>query len=210
MTKITDTDKEVNKMKQVISLRRDELLKLDTESKQEKTKIEQMDNQISEKKVKLDKMLEESIKMEELCAKNFGEIESKIAEVGPQVEAAKKQLSEISSKDIALLKTMNNPNPAVKKAVCAFCILLGNNIQNDDFNQAKTWMVKNTNVNEIVTEIMANPAKISSKVLDKLRSSYLNDKDFMDEAKMKNAYKPAAIFASFVKCAFKYVDIMKN
>ena len=204
LEKLNATENEVTKLSKELSVKMEESRRKQMDSERqlrEMVKEQQITVERQEKLNELVKVIESNTKV---VTERHNDIQNKLNEVLPKVEAAKTAVSSINRRDLTNIISLPNPPSQIKLCMEAICILLN--------NQFKVWKDVQGHLRAegfIKSVINFDDSKIASKNIKRLKDEYLPHKDFNEDTIRKGAEVCVPLYR-WITSTVEYTEIKQN
>ncbi|VDN96525.1 unnamed protein product [Rodentolepis nana] len=204
LQKIKETVEQVEVMQKSLTKKSKELEEMNDAAN---AKLKQMvkDQQEAEQKKTTSQSLQVELeKQREYIKEKRALVMEELSQVEPAVNDAKQAVEGIRKKDIQEIKAMRNPPPAVKMALEAICLLLGE--KSTDWRQILTAIVKDSFVPSILN---FDTEDITDSIRETMKKKYIENPDFNYE-KVNRASTACGPMVKWAIAQIGYADILKK
>uniref|UniRef100_A0A5K3FEA9 Dynein heavy chain, cytoplasmic n=2 Tax=Mesocestoides corti TaxID=53468 RepID=A0A5K3FEA9_MESCO len=204
LQKIKETVQQVEVMQKSLTKKSKELEEMNEAAN---AKLKQMvkDQQEAEQKKATSQSLQVELgKQREYIKEKRALVMEELSQVEPAVNEAKQAVEGIRKKDIQEIKAMRNPPPAVKMALEAICLLLGE--KSTDWRQILTVIVKDSFVPSILN---FDTEEITDSIRETMKKKYLENPEFNYE-KVNRASTACGPMVKWAIAQIGYADILKK
>uniref|UniRef100_A0A0X3P013 Dynein heavy chain, cytoplasmic n=1 Tax=Schistocephalus solidus TaxID=70667 RepID=A0A0X3P013_SCHSO len=204
LQKIKETVGQVEVMQKSLTKKSQELEEMNAAAN---AKLKQMvsDQQEAEQKKTTSQSLQVELeKQREYIKEKRALVMEELSQVEPAVNEAKHAVEGIRKKDLQELKSMRNPPPAVKMALEAVCLLLGE--KSSEWLKILQVIVKDSFVPSITNY---NTDEITDSIRETMKKKYLENPDFNFE-KVNRASSACGPMVKWVIAQIGYADILKK
>ncbi|BHF62050.1 Cytoplasmic dynein 1 heavy chain 1 [Sparganum proliferum] len=204
LQKIKETVGQVEVMQKSLTKKSQELEEMNAAAN---AKLKQMvsDQQEAEQKKTTSQSLQVELeKQREYIKEKRALVMEELSQVEPAVNEAKHAVEGIRKKDLQELKSMRNPPPAVKMALEAVCLLLGE--KSSEWLKILQVIVKDSFVPSITNY---NTDEITDSIRETMKKKYLENPDFNFE-KVNRASSACGPMVKWVIAQISYADILKK
>ncbi|KAL3074126.1 hypothetical protein niasHT_033334 [Heterodera trifolii] len=183
LRKIKETEQQVKELQKSLNEKEVELRKKQGEANA-KSQLMLGDQREAENKKRTSETLQKQIREEKQCIdRKKNEVERRLAEVRPAVEEAKSAVSGIKKAQLIEVRSMPSPPNAVKIAMEAICLLLGEN--QTEWKSIRAIMVKGDFIPRI---LQFNTDSITPEIIEKLKQYEGNPDWEFEKAKAQLDY----------------------
>eukprot|EP00105_Crassostrea_gigas_P045649 XP_019929797.1 PREDICTED: cytoplasmic dynein 1 heavy chain 1 isoform X11 [Crassostrea gigas] len=204
LQKIKETVEQVEELQKSLSVKR---LELEEKNSAANAKLKQMvkDQQEAEAKKVMSQDIQTALmEQTKVIDVKQHDVKADLAQVEPAVIEAQQAVKGIKKKDLVEIRTMSNPPPAVKMAVEAICLLLGENAQ--DWRAIRTNIMKDSFVPNIVK---MQTQDITDEIRSKMKNKYLSNPDYNYE-KVNRASLACGPMVKWAIAQINYADMLKR
>ncbi|EUB63753.1 Cytoplasmic dynein 1 heavy chain [Echinococcus granulosus] len=204
LQKIRETVQQVEVMQKSLTKKSKELEEMNEAAN---AKLKQMvkDQQEAEQKKTTSQSLQVELgKQREYIKEKRALVVEELSQVEPAVNDAKQAVEGIRKKDIQEIKAMRNPPPAVKMALEAICLLLGE--KSTEWRQILTVIVKDSFVPSILN---FDTEEITDSIRETMKKKYIENPEFNYE-KVNRASTACGPMVKWAIAQIGYADILKK
>jgi dynein heavy chain 1 len=204
LTKLKETELEVIKLKESLSIYKKELLEKEIESEKKlKLMVEEQKNAETQKTSSIKLNEELAIKQGEI-KKRVTEVDNELSEAEPALKKAQESVSGVSPTQLNEIRSLGKPPLLIQLTMCAVILLTTG--KEEDWKGVVTAM-KDKDFLKSVLSFDTDSIKKSTK--EKLMKNYINNPDW-DLVKINKASKAAGPLAEWLTSQLKYADILQK
>ncbi|GAB6020623.1 Dynein heavy chain, cytoplasmic [Chamberlinius hualienensis] len=204
LQKIRDTVEQVEELQKSLALKSSELL---AKNEAANAKLKQMvkDQQEAEKKKVQSQEIQAAImKQTEAIGAKRKQVMEDLAKVEPAVIEAQQAVKSIKKQHLVEIRSMANPPVAVKMALEAICLMLGEAAT--DWKAIRSVIIKENFINTIVN---FSTEDIMDDVREKMKSRYLDNPEFNFE-KVNRASLACGPMVKWAVAQINFADVLKQ